>query len=318
MVRDDWQTIPLVLQTFARVVGAEIKNRRLVIPEKFGSGYCAGYVFNAHIRMLILNYELKEDLLLQNPEVNAAGRMILFKFQNVIPKPTTATTGKETPSVLIATSSMNTDVVIPIHTNTSTINIEVDTYYLKELVDVSDESPVLQSLLANAQPLLFEEMIFPSLQGIIDELLTESVDEMFQLFFLKIKAEELICRLLMALKKRDEKQLYSINGLDSQAIYRVKAQILERLETPPVINELAVSARMSPSKLKRLFKQIFGNSLFSYYQDFRMREAARLLKEEKLSVSEVGYRLGFTNLSHFSRIFNEHIGRNPKQYSRTK
>ncbi|MCK8495098.1 AraC family transcriptional regulator [Spirosoma sp. RP8] len=318
MVRDDWQTIPQVLQTFARVVGAEIKNRRLVIPEKFGSGYCAGYVFNAHIRMLILNYELKDDLLLQNPEVNAAGRMILFKFQNVIHKPNTATTGKEAPSVLIATSSMNTDVVIPIHTNTSTINIEVDTNYLKELVDVSDESPVLQSLLANEQPLLFEEMIFPSLQGIIDELLTESVDETFQLFFLKIKAEELICRLLMALKKRDEKQLYSINGLDSQAIYRVKAQILERLETPPVISELAVSARMSPSKLKRLFKQIFGNSLFSYYQDFRMREAARLLKEEKLSVSEVGYRLGFTNLSHFSRVFNEHIGRNPKQYSRTK
>ena len=73
---------------------------------------------------------------------------------------------------------------------------------------------------------------------------------------------------------------------------------------------------MSPSKLKRLFKQIFGNSIFNYYQDFRMKEAARLLKEEKLSVSEVGYQLGFTNLSHFSRIFKKHIGMNPKQYTK--
>jgi AraC-like DNA-binding protein len=47
-----------------------------------------------------------------------------------------------------------------------------------------------------------------------------------------------------------------------------------------------------------------------------MKEAARLLKEEKLSVSDVGYELGFTNLSHFSRVFNEHIGMKPKQYSR--
>lgn len=47
-----------------------------------------------------------------------------------------------------------------------------------------------------------------------------------------------------------------------------------------------------------------------------MKEAARLLKEEKLSVSEVGYQLGFTNLSHFSRIFKKHIGMNPKQYTK--
>lgn len=74
---------------------------------------------------------------------------------------------------------------------------------------------------------------------------------------------------------------------------------------------------MSPTKLKRLFKQIFGDSIFNYYQGFRMKEAARLLKEEKLSVSDVGYELGFTNLSHFSRAFKEHIGMNPKQYSRS-
>jgi AraC-like DNA-binding protein len=31
---------------------------------------------------------------------------------------------------------------------------------------------------------------------------------------------------------------------------------------------------------------------------------------------DANYRLGFTNLSHFSRVFKEHIGMKPKQYSR--
>jgi AraC-like DNA-binding protein len=150
----------------------------------------------------------------------------------------------------------------------------------------------------------------------VNEIVTEKVDETFKLFFLRIKAEELICRLLMELEKRDEKHLYPLNIQDIQTVYSVKEQILEHPETPPVIKELAVYANMSPSKLKRLFRQIFGNSIFSYYQTFRMKEAARLLKEEKLSVSDVGYQLGFTNLSHFSRIFQEHIGMKPKQYSR--
>ena len=258
--------------------------------------------------------------MIENPEINASKRMIFFKFQNIFPKTGVVSMGKhvtEMPSVLIATSRLYTDDVISIHTNTAVINIEVDADYLNELFDSTDKSPILQSLLQNVQPLLFEQMIYPSLQKIVDEIVTESVGQTFELFFLRIKAEELICRLLMELVKRDEKHLYALNSHDIQILYKVKEQMLEHLETPPVIKELAFCANMSPSKLKRLFKQIFGNSIFSYYQEFRMKEATRLLKEKKFSISDVGYQLGFTNLSHFSRVFKEHIGMNPKQYSRS-
>jgi len=314
------QTVPNVLKRLAQLLGTEVKNRRVEIPDKFGNGYCAGFVFNEHIRMLILNYELNENMAVENPDINTSGRMILFKFQNIFPKKDIVSTGKQLKtirSVLIGTSRMNTDVIIPVDTNTAAINIEVDANYLNGLFDLSEKSPVLQSLLQNTQPLLFEQVIYPSLQKIMDEIVNESVDETFELFFLRIKAEELVCRLLIELEKRDEKHLVALNIHDIQNIYKVKEQILEYLETPPVIKELAVCAKMSPSKLKRLFKQIFGNSIFSYYQEFRMKEAARLLKEEKLTVSDVGYKLGFTNLSHFSRVFKEHIGIKPKQYSRS-
>jgi AraC-like DNA-binding protein len=317
---DKQQTQPNVLKTLALLLGTDVKNRRLEIPEKFGRGYCTGFVFNEHIRMLILNYELFENLVVENPDINATARTILFKFQNIFPITETRSMGRQlkaTPSVLIATMSLNTDAVIPIHTNTGTINIEVDANYLNGLFDLSEKSTVLKSLLQNTQPLLFEQMIYPSLQKIVDEIVSESVDETFKLFFLRVKAEELICRLLMELEKREEKQLYDLNIRDIQTIYKVKEQMLEHLENPPVIRELAVRAGMSPTKLKRLFKQIFGNNIFNYYQEFRMKEAALLLKDEKLTVSDVGYRLGFTNLSHFSRVFKEHIGMKPKQFSRS-
>ena len=317
MEKTKQQTVPNILIKFARLLGTTIKNRRVEIPEKFGSGYCAGFVFNEHIRMLISNYELTEDLAVDNPDINTAKRMIFFKFQNIFPKTGTIPAGKkftETPSVLIATSRINTDEVISIHTNTATVNIEVDANYLNGLFDLPERSPVLQSLLQHTQPLFFEQLIYPALQKIVDEIVTEPVGETFELFFLRIKAEELICRLLMELEKRDGKYLYPLNNHDIQTIYKVKEQMLEHLDIPPVINKLAVGAGMSPTKLKRLFSQVFGDSIFSYYQQFRMKEAARLLKEEKLSVSDAGYRLGFTNLSHFSRVFEQHMGVKPKKY----
>ena len=321
MERDKQQTVPNILIKLAYLLGTEVKHNRLEIPEKFGRGYCAGFVFNKHLRILISNYELNEDMIVRNPgDISVSGRMIFFKFQNIFPKIKVLPGDRPleaVPSVLIATSRINTDEAISIHTNTATINIEVDAGYLNGLFDLPEKSPVLDSLLQNTQPLLFEQVMYPSLQKIVNEIVDESIDKIFELFFLRVKAEELICRLLIELEKRNEKRLYALNTYDIQAIYRIKEQMLEHLETPPVIKELSQSANMSPSKLKRLFRQIFGNSIFSYYQEFRMKEAARLLKDEKNSVSDVGYGLGFTNLSHFSRVFKEHIGMKPKQYSRS-
>ena len=106
MEKDKQQTEPNVLKKFAQLLGTEIKNWKLEIPEKFGRGYCTGFVFNEHIRMLILNYELNEDLVVENPDINATARTILFKFQNIFPEAETLLAGKQSkaiPSVLIAT-----------------------------------------------------------------------------------------------------------------------------------------------------------------------------------------------------------------------
>lgn len=320
MNRKQRQITPNVLTKLAHLLGTEVKDRRLIIPEKFGKGYCIGFVFNEHIRIIISNYILDKDVYVKNTEINISKKMIFVKFQNVFPKAEILQQEKQSdmmPSVLIATSRANTDKVISVHSNIATINLEVDANYLNDLFIFSERSPILQSLLKNTQPLLFEQIVSSSLQKIINEILTEKVDETFELFFLRVKSEELICRLLMELEKRDEKHLYSLNSQDIQALYKVKEQILAHLETSPVIKELATSANMSTTKLKCLFKQIFGNSIFKYYQEFRMKEAARLLKEEKRSVSEVGYQMGFINLSHFARVFNEHIGMKPKQYTKS-
>ncbi len=310
---------PEILKVLAKRLKVSIIDNSLIIPPGLGGGYCTGYVFNEHMRIIISNFELYEDLMIENPDFDVSRKRLFFKFQHIFPRteiPLNKARSILTPSVLIGTSRINTDELIAIHTNTATINIEVDAGYLKALFNLSENSTVLRSLLDNKQPLLFEQIVFPSVQLVVDEIISEPVDNNFKLFFLKIKAEELVCRLLMELEKRNEMQVYALNREDIATIYRVKEEILNRLDVPPIISELSLNAGMSPSKLKRLFRQIFGDSIFSYYQHFRIKEAARLLKEEKRSVASVGYQLGFTNLSHFSKVFNEQIGLTPKRYSR--
>jgi len=73
---------------------------------------------------------------------------------------------------------------------------------------------------------------------------------------------------------------------------------------------------MAETKMRKLFRQIYGMGLYQYYQAFRIKEAAYLIKEKKLSVSQVGYQMGFTNLSHFTRVFEKETGYKPKKYSK--
>jgi AraC-like DNA-binding protein len=310
---------PGVLKPFADILGTTVEKGRLNIPKHYGRGYASVHIINEHLAMMINNFELNKEINISSQGGDLPSNLILFKFRNILRKTENVDVKeriKTTPSVQITTMGMNTDILIPGNTYKSEIYIAIDVVYLNNLIPSKNKNRLLQTILENTQPLLFEQIIYPSLQAVADEIVSESVDDSFQLFFYRVKAEELICRFLMELVKRDETNIYALNIQDIQTIYKVKERRLEQLDNHVTIEDLAGFANMSPSKLKRLFKQIFGSSIFSYFQKLRMQEAARLLKEGKLSVSDVGYQLGFTNLSHFSRVFEEHIGVKPKKYSR--
>jgi len=199
--------------------------------------------------------------------------------------------------------------------NAIIIGIDVD--YLKELLNPHNENVLLQAITSTSQPYLFEEIISPRIQDVAQEIVSTTLPVELRLFFFKIKAEEMIYLLFLELLKRKDKNVQSLNIADVTAVYKVKEKILSGINTPPNLSELAKFAAMSPSKLGRLFNQIFGNSVYQYYQTYRMKEATYLLKESSLSVSEVGYSLGFSNLSHFTKVFEEHIGVKPKKYKMT-
>ncbi|RYD88677.1 MAG: AraC family transcriptional regulator, partial [Sphingobacteriales bacterium] len=134
-------------------------------------------------------------------------------------------------------------------------------------------------------------------------------------FYMQIKTQELIYLLFHKLSLRESAAHQSINSADVERLLYIRNEVLKDLSVPPILAELTQMAAMSETKLKQLFKQTFGSSIYNYFQQARMEEAAFLLKQGKHSVAEVGYELGFSNLSHFSRLFEKYYGLKPKRYS---
>lgn len=303
-----------MLAAFAEKVGSTIENGRVEVPEEFGTGFIQGYSFGERLRMMILNYELHQDFAISRR--NQPTNMLIFNFQHIINPAKSPTSAKFQPSVQITTQGLNVELFVPKNTIQNAISLSIDASYLRELIGARINHPLVNTILENKQPLLFEEFVFVPLLKVVDDIVKGNVPILFQDFYYKLKAQELICQLLILLVSRDEKKVQGLNIADIKMLYQVKERLLLDLGEAPSIVELSRFSGMSETKLKRLFNQVFGKSIFQYFQNFRMQEAARLLKKERLSVSEVGYRLGFSNLGHFTKVFEDVIGVKPKRYSK--
>jgi AraC-like DNA-binding protein len=90
---------------------------------------------------------------------------------------------------------------------------------------------------------------------------------------------------------------------------QVEKELLEDFsKTPPTVEALAKKHSIGVSRLKRQFKQVYGKPVYEYYQKYRMAKAKALLLSGDFTVKEVGYKLGYQNLSNFANAFKKEFG----------
>ena len=101
-----------------------------------------------------------------------------------------------------------------------------------------------------------------------------------------------------------------------ERVRRVKEVLMERLETPPSLDELAVIAGCAASHLSRTFTQVEGLTLSNWLRRARIEKAATLIATGRCNVSEAALEVGYQSFSHFSRAFAEEKGVPPSQWVR--
>jgi len=101
------------------------------------------------------------------------------------------------------------------------------------------------------------------------------------------------------------------NEADREKIIRAREILIQHIGDPITIRELSRKAAINECYLKKGFKEMFGTTIFDFYQNQRMEHARFLLYEKGLSVSEVSALLGYSSISHFSTAFKKHTGIKP-------
>lgn len=107
---------------------------------------------------------------------------------------------------------------------------------------------------------------------------------------------------------------FLVDERDVAKIRKAKDIIITRMAEPPTLQELANEIGLNLKKLKEGFKQIYGDTVYSFLFDYKMEFARKLLEANQHNVNEVGLKIGYSTSSHFIAAFKKKYGTTPKQH----
>lgn len=312
------------LEELAEMMPARYENGTLYLPSHVGEGILRAIELPnglwALVQRLVLNIDFHLDRPAQLDEVFYTVRFeqvdVSNKFTTSIGGEVHETTADSVAQVFLTCSIHELEYILPKGTGLKAIHIRMSREWLARYLQMDAYDSILQEYLALKTAALHMEPL--------DAVYRQAMDEIWEVeeshpAFLTIVHNRLMFmleRFFMSLYERRLQLTYHVRASndDIHRIREIEKLITQDFTEPcPTIESLAKKASMSPSKLKSLFKQVYGKPLYQYYQHYRMLKARSMLITRKFSVKEVGMSLGYANLSNFSTAYKKSFGMLPSE-----
>lgn len=311
------------LQNIARQFGVELKNNTIHFPENIGEGILRHYYLSNGLTLNYLRFKFYKEITFSRK----AGREVPFspimfyidekKIEQGINEEIKEIGSKSPNGIFWPSSQISAKWKFPVNQWFSNVTIAVNHQWLLKYCDNNGNNYVNQ-LVSSEKPFYIFEEITASMRYVITEII-DIIDNKLHYcvskLYLECKTTELLALFLEKLIERPlNENIASLNSSDVEKLFYVKNLLLKDLSNIPKLKFLADSAGFSESKLQKSFKQVFGKSIYQYALQEKMQIAKKMLISKKYSVSETGYELGYSNLSHFTKAFHNQFGINPKKF----
>jgi AraC-like DNA-binding protein len=111
---------------------------------------------------------------------------------------------------------------------------------------------------------------------------------------------------------------YIKTDYDKSCIRHAQEYMMNHLEAPPGLSELSRIIGINEYKLKRGFKEVYGNTVFGYLSETRLEIAKNDLMKGNRTAGEIAAELGYSSVQHFSNAFKKKFGVSPNNLKHTQ
>jgi len=158
-----------------------------------------------------------------------------------------------------------------------------------------------------------------NITDILFNMFSCNYEEELKANYLEAKTMELLCALEYQIKNLEtNSDTVEVPEQMNQAIHLAREIMIEDLKTPISLISLARKIGTNENYLKKYFKIVFGQTVFSFLNEYKMKTAKRMLLKDKMQISQVAADLGYKNSSNFSANFFKYYGFLPKKLKSAK
>ncbi len=152
-----------------------------------------------------------------------------------------------------------------------------------------------RALVSTRHRYLISRLLQNPYHGVLEKLYFESI------------AGELLIALLESILTggREPGTALSLSDRDKEILLVAKELLFKDLQNPPTITQLAKSVGLNENKLKKGFKVLFNNTIFKTLTEYRMQQAAELVRKRDMSIAEIAHFTGYANISKFIAAFRK-------------
>ncbi|WP_421919772.1 helix-turn-helix transcriptional regulator [Marinifilum sp.] len=308
---DDW------LKCIAKEFSKSIHNNCLEIPKHLGKGEFRQYYPCEWLTVSYLKISLNEAIEFQRIGMpNRPYIPVVFYLADAkqVVDNKQYQVGMHKPNgIFMPSPDIESKWVIPANESITNLTLAFKKEWL--LSQIQDSGAYISQLINNKDSFYVFESITPTLLRTIEKI--ENEIESNQLCKLSIYSStiQLFTQFTKQLNNREKLNAKSnITSYDVKKLFEIRQLILDNITDVPLIETLASKVAMSSSKLQKSFKLVFGKSITQYALREKMRMAKDMLSTQSYSVSDVAYKLGYSNVSHFAKAFNKCYQINPGAY----
>lgn len=152
----------------------------------------------------------------------------------------------------------------------------------------------------------------PTIEHIFSELYT--IPEKIRYGYIRVKVLEVLLVLTELDVMEDASEHAHFSEVQIEVVKRIHAFLVTHFNEHYTIDELSERFEISPTVMKKCFKGVYGDSVYSYMKLYRLQVAERLLKESQLTVGEIATQIGYLNPNKFTSAFCAQYGMPPTLY----
>jgi len=303
-----------LLQNIARQVKVTLENNSLIIPPQIGEGIVKVIQLPNGLQTLMMKINFYQDVIIKSGNTSPGDYVLNFDELEVSGQNSYSHENSLNSFVRLTGASFKHWETVKKNSVVQYVKILFSKEWLSNYIGLREKMSEFEKYIPVKSESADKEKLNEEYRKIIKELWLVNNNDPLQNIYnnnrILLLVEQYFTK--MHAEMLSPKGKYKLTKEDVEILKKVEVKLNTFTATPPSVEFFSKKYSINKVRLTQAFKQVYGISIYCYYQKQRMQKAHEIISTQNFSVKEVGEKVGYTNLSNFILAFKKHFNVDPK------